>query len=276
MKPKDYCQCDFPIIRNGEYCGDCGLDIESKEEYHKKKLLSELVKAKSLTEHLSQEERNECFFREGQILIACEESQTITIALRNAGFEAYSCDTQECSGGHPEWHIQGDAIKEAYSGKYIAMIGHPPCTFMSKAGARWMYPTAGNIDNERLEKALDAKEFFMKLINAPIDFIAIENPVPLKVVGLPKHTQAIQPYEYGDPFSKKTLLWLKGFEKLVPTDILKDYATYLPSNTGGKKRGQSFRFVNINKQKSSKTFEGIANAIVTQWFGCHSQTPLNK
>jgi hypothetical protein len=143
-----------------------------------------------------------------KILIACEESQTITKKLREKGHEAYSCDLQDCRGEHPEWHIKGDAIKEAYSGKYDAMIAHPPCTFMSKAGARWMYPTAGNVCDIRLSKGLEAKEFFMKLINAPIDKIAIENPLPLKIIGLPAYTQSIQPYQYGDPYSKQTLLWL--------------------------------------------------------------------
>ena len=128
-----------------------------------------------------------------KVLVACEESQTVTKAFRELGFEAYSCDLQECSGGHPEWHIIGDAIKEAYSGKYKMMIGHPPCTFITKAGARWMYPSSGNLCQERFEKAIEAKVFFLKLLNAPIEYIAIENPTPLKVVGLPKQSQAIQP-----------------------------------------------------------------------------------
>ena len=100
------------------------------------------------------------------ILVACEESQTVTKELRKLGNEAYSCDIQECSGGHPEWHIVGDAVKEAYSGKYDMMIAHPPCTYMSRAGARWMYPTAGNLCEKRLTKAMDAKEFFMKMIKS--------------------------------------------------------------------------------------------------------------
>ena len=141
-----------------------------------------------------------------RILVACEESQEVTKAFRELGHEAYSCDIQDCSGGHPEWHIKGDAIKEAYSGKYDMMIAHPPCTYLSKAGARWMYPTAGNLCKKRYQKAMEAKDFFMKMINAPIEYIAVENPTPLKVVDLPKHTQAIQPYEYGHPYSKRTLL----------------------------------------------------------------------
>jgi hypothetical protein len=210
-----------------------------------------------------------------RILIACEESQAVCKEFRLLGHEAYSCDIQECSGGHPEWHIQGDAVVEAYSGKYDLMIAHPPCTFMSKAGARWMYKTAGNLDSKRLEKALKAKEFFGKLLTAPIKHIAIENPVPLKIVGLPTHTQEIQPYYFGDPFSKKTLLWLKNLPKLIHSeyvDLFNDkthsdnYVCYLPSNTGGAKRGQkATKGYSKNSKQHSKTFQGIAKAMATQW-----------
>ena len=201
-----------------------------------------------------------------RVLVACEESQAVTKAFRKLGFEAFSCDIQECSGGHPEWHILGDAIEQAYSGKYDLMIAHPPCTYMSKAGARWMYPTAGNLDENRLKKAIEAKEFFIKLLNAPVKHIAVENPLPLKIVGLPKETQIIQPFEYGHNYSKKTLLWLKNLPKLIPTDIKKDYSPYLPSNTGGVNRGQKFsRGMSKNAKESSKTFEGIANAMAEQW-----------
>jgi hypothetical protein len=200
------------------------------------------------------------------ILVACEESQAVTIELRKLGHEAFSCDIQECSGGYPEWHLKTDAIQEAYSGKYDMMIAHPPCTYMSKAGARWMYPTAGNLSEARFKKAMEAKDFFMKLMNAPIEFIALENPVPLKIIGLPQYTQAIQPYEYGEKFSKKTLLWLKNLPKLLPTDIHTDYIPYLPSNTGGAKRGQKFsRGISKNAKESSKTFQGIARAMAEQW-----------
>jgi hypothetical protein len=200
-----------------------------------------------------------------KVLIACEESQEVCKAFRELGFEAYSCDLQDCSGGHPEWHIKGDAIKEAYSGKYDLMVAHPSCQFITRAGARWMYPTAGNLDSDRYIKAMYAKEFFMKMINAPIKYIAVENPTPLKVVGLPKHTQVIQPYEYGHPFSKRTLLWLKGLPELKPTKIVEDYKPYLPSNTGGGKRGQKATFKSISQKESSKTFSGIAEAMANQW-----------
>ena len=201
-----------------------------------------------------------------KILITCEESQEVCKAFRELGYEAWSCDTQECSGGHPEWHIQGDALIEAYSGKYDLMIAHPPCTYMSAAGARWMYPTAGNLSQDRYEQSMEAKEFFLKLLNAPIKYIAVENPTPLKVVELPPHTQAVQPYQFGHPYSKRTLLWLKNLPQLEYIDVLTEFTPYLPSNTGGKKRGQSYsRGVSKNAKESSKTFRGIAKAMADQW-----------
>ena len=199
-----------------------------------------------------------------RILVACEESQRVTKQFRALGHEAYSCDLLPCSGGHPEWHIKGDAINEAYSGKYDLMIAHPPCTYLSNAGARWLYPK-GKLNNERYKKGLDAKDFFMKLLNSPIERICVENPLPSKIFDLPNYTQIIQPYQFGEPYSKKTLLWLKNLPLLKHTNVIGNYRTYLPSNTGGKKRGQSYRFVSINKIDSSKTFEGIAKAIANQW-----------
>lgn len=201
-----------------------------------------------------------------KILIACEESQTVCKAFRQLGFEAYSCDIQDCSGGHPEWHIKSDAIEEAYSGKYDLMIAHPPCTYMSCAGARWMYPKAGMISQERLNQAMKAKEFFWQLMMAPIKYIVLENPLPLKIVGLPKPSQIIQPYQFGHPYSKKTLLWIKGLPYLKPTSVLSQHTPYLPSNTGGVSRGQKHsRGIAKNAKESSKTFEGVAKAMADQW-----------
>ena len=201
-----------------------------------------------------------------RILMACEESQIVCKEFRLRGHEAYSCDIQDCSGGHPEWHILGDAIDEAYSGKYSLMIAHPPCTYLSNAGARWMYPTAGNIDKNRYDKMIDGRNFFMKLYNAPIEYIAIENPLPMKICELPVHTQIIQPFEYGHAYSKKTLFWLKNLPNLIPTNIITEYIPYLPSNTGGVNRGQKYsKGISKNAKESSKTFEGIADAIANQW-----------
>lgn len=216
-----------------------------------------------------------------KILVACEESQQVTIAFRNKGHEAYSCDLQECSGNHPEWHIKQnvlslingncefktcDGINHIINGQWDLLIAHPPCTYMSKAGARWMYPTAGKISQERLNKALQAKEFFMKFINANCKKICVENPRPLKIVELPNPSQIVQPYEYGHPYSKATCLWLKGLPNLKATNILKEYQPYLPSNTGGFARGRGgSRGIVHNAKEASKTFKGIAEAMADQW-----------
>lgn len=200
-----------------------------------------------------------------RVLVACEESQEVCKAFRAKGHEAYSCDIQECSGGHPEWHIQGNVLP-LLKEKWDLIIAHPPCTYMSKAGARFMYLTAGNVNQERLEKALQAKEFFMQFMNADCDKICIENPTPLKIVGLPKESQVIQPYQFGHPYSKRTLLWLKGLPELKPTNILTEYTPYLPSNTGGFARGKGgSRGVAHNAKDASKTFSGIAQAMAEQW-----------
>lgn len=200
-----------------------------------------------------------------RVLVACEESQTVCIAFRKKGHEAYSCDIIECSGGHPEWHIQGDVLP-LLEEKWDLIIAHPPCTYMSKAGARLMYLTAGNVNQERLEKALKAKEFFMRFMNANCEKICIENPTPLKIVGLPKESQVIQPYQFGHPYSKRTLLWLKGLPELKPTYILSEYKPYLPSNTGGFARGKGGSIgAAYNAKDRSKTFRGIAEAMADQW-----------
>ena len=200
-----------------------------------------------------------------RVLVACEESQEVCKAFRARGHEAYSCDIQECSGGYPEWHIQSDVLP-LLKEKWDLIIAHPPCTYMSKAGARFMYLTAGNVNQERLEKALQAKDFFMQFMNADCDKICIENPTPLKIVGLPKESQVIQPYQFGHPYSKRTLLWLKGLPELKPTNILAEYTPYLPSNTGGFARGKGgSRGVAHNAKDASKTFSGIARAMAEQW-----------
>ena len=193
-----------------------------------------------------------------KILVACEESQAVCKAFRAKGHEAYSCDILPCSGGHPEWHIQGDAIKEAYSGKYDMMIAHPPCTYLSNAGARFLYPK-GVLNEERLALGLEAKEFFMQLLNAPIEKIAVENPVQSRVFGIPKYDQVIEPYQFGHPFKKKTCLWLKNLPPLEPTNVL-------PKPESTKVAGNWFNKGGKERQKNrSKTFPGIAEGMANQW-----------
>jgi hypothetical protein len=217
-----------------------------------------------------------------RVLVACEESQEVCKAFRELGHEAYSCDIMPCSGGHPEWHIQCDVLEilgeqmrivtqngiEHWIDEWDLMIAHPPCTYISKAGACRMFPKAGMVDGERLKKGMEAKDFFMKLLNANIKLIAVENPFPLKIIELPKYTQIIQPYQFGHPFSKKTLLWLKGLPKLFATGVIEKHIPYLPSNTGGRKRGQKCRTDKDavrNPKEASKTFSGIAKAMAEQW-----------
>jgi len=199
-----------------------------------------------------------------RVLVACEESQTVCKAFRERGHEVYSCDVIDCSGGHPEWHIKDDVLKHLDDG-WDMMIAHPPCTYLSRAGARWLYPQ-GTLNNDRFALGLFAKDFFLKLWSSNIPLIAIENPTPFKVFNMPKETQVIQPYQFGEPFSKRTLLWLKNLPPLISTLIVSDYKSLLPSNTGyGRRKGQHYQYVNISAKESSKTFQGIANAMATQW-----------
>ncbi len=202
-----------------------------------------------------------------KVLVACEESQAVTIELRKLGHEAYSCDLVPCSGGHPEWHLQED-VTEILKQQWEMIIGFPPCTYLSNAGACRLYPTKGNIDVERYKKGLKAKEFFMSIINADCDKIAVENPISSKVFKMPKHTQQIQPYEFGHPFTKKTRLWLKGLPNLIPTNIVEPIGPYVCGNSDIWKK-QATKGEVIGKEKSSKhrskTFPGIARAMAEQW-----------
>ncbi len=192
-----------------------------------------------------------------RILIACEESQAVCKAFRAKGHEAYSCDILPCSGGHPEWHIQGDVLEQLNKG-WDMMIAHPPCTYLTNAGAVHLYPK-GVLNQERFSKGIEARTFFTKLLEAPIERMCVENPIPSTVYGLPKYSQIIQPYEYGHPFSKRTCLWLKNLPLLTPSNIVEErQSTKIAGNwfnKGGKDR-------QVNR---SKTFQGIADAMANQW-----------
>lgn len=217
------------------------------------------------------------------VLIACEESQAVCKEMRRLGHRAFSCDIIECSGGHPEWHIKGDVLpildgrckfrtmdgmEHEVADRWDMIIAHPPCTYMSKAGARWMYPKAGVVDTGRLRLAMEAKKFFLSMLYADCEKIAVENPRPLKIVALPACTQIVQPYEHGHEYSKATCLWLKGLPKITPTKIVSKYTPYMPSNTGAYKRGKGgARGVAHDPRTASKTFHGIARAFAEQWAG---------
>jgi len=193
-----------------------------------------------------------------KILIACEESQTVCKAFRKLGHEVFSCDTQACSGEHPEWHIQGDVLEHLNEG-WDMMIAHPPCTYLSRAGTRWLFPK-GILNQERYNKGIEAKEFFLKLLNANIPKIVIENPVPHKVFDMPKETQKIQPYEFGHTAQKATLLWIKNLPLLKGTKLVKP--EYYICNKGWR---HSKFCANWDGKKKSKTFSGIAKAMAEQW-----------
>ena len=191
-----------------------------------------------------------------RVLVACEESQRVCIAFRNKGHEAYSCDIMPCSGGHPEWHIQDDVLKHLDE-NWDLIIAHPPCTYLSNAGAGMLFPK-GVLNKERYQKGLEAKEFFMKLYNAPCSKICVENPISSRIFEMPPYTQQIEPFQFGHPFQKKTRLWLKGLPPLKPTNIVEKRESTVTAawfNKGGKER-------RINR---SKTFEGIAQAMADQW-----------
>ena len=190
-----------------------------------------------------------------KILIACEYSGIVRDAFTRKGHDAWSCDILPTES--PGNHFQGDVLEYLDKG-WDLMIAHPPCTYLSNAGARFLYPK-GKLNEDRYKLGLKAKDFFMKLYNAPIDKICVENPISSKIFALPKHTQTIQPYEYGHPFSKSTRLWLKNLPELKPTNITnKKQSTKIPGNwfnKGGKDR----------QKNRSKFFDGFANAMADQW-----------
>lgn len=215
------------------------------------------------------------------ILVACEESQRVCIEFRKMGHVAFSCDVKPCSGGHPEWHIKGDVLplldghctfvnmenSQFYlPNRWDMIIAFPPCTYMTNAGAVRMR-VKGEIVKERYQKAMDAKVFFMRIMNADCEKIAIENPTPMKLIELPQYTQVVQPYQFGHPYSKRTCLWLKGLQKLEPTKILEYHEPYV--NGGCKDSHGNYRRFSGRKERDpetrSKTFLGIAQAMAMQW-----------
>ena len=203
-----------------------------------------------------------------RVLVACEESQEVCKAFRATGHEAYSCDLVPCSGGHPEWHIQADAL-EIIKIHWDLVIAHPPCTYLTSAGAVNLFNDAHEvIDKEREEKGWQAKEMFLRFLNeANADRVAVENPAPMKHFGLPKFDQIIEPYYFGDPWKKRTCLWLRGLPPLQATNVVKPKGCWV--SCSGKHTRTKLLDVkgHRNPKTRSKTFSGIAKAMADQWGG---------
>jgi hypothetical protein len=217
------------------------------------------------------------------------------MALRALGHEAYSCDLLPCSGGHPEWHFQNDVFEIIenkggilqngglnYSTEpWEMMIAHPPCTFLAVSGAKWYYhpddkhlPTLNRRPHPRFPNRAndreDALNFFKKLFEAPIDKIAVENPVGIISSRYRKPDQTIHPWMFGNEASKATCLWLKNLPKLKPTDIVgKGERVVLSSGRSLPKWYSDALTKSKNaaerRTMRSKTFEGIAKAMAEQW-----------
>ena len=227
-----------------------------------------------------------------KVLVACEESQEVCKAFRALGHEAYSCDILECSGGHPEWHIQADilpllngnctfttmdGVEHMIDGKWDMVIAFPPCTHLAVSGAAWF-------EKKRADgRQREGIEFFCQFLNADCDRIAIENPVGIisgdyvrkyfpdiaEQYGLPvKPTQKIHPWQFGDSFEKTTCLWLRGLQPLTPTNIVDkgEFITHKSGKVKPKWFADAFKLPPEERSKvRSKTFPGIAKAMAEQW-----------
>lgn len=224
-----------------------------------------------------------------RLLVCCEESQRVCIAFRERGWEAYSCDIEPCSGGHPEWHIQQDVLPlingdcefdtvdgehHIIEGEWDLLICHPPCTYLTVAGNRWF-----NVDKygekaiKRMKDREKAVDFFMKFINASCNHIAVENPVGIMSNRYRKPNQIIQPYYFGEHARKGTCLWLKDLPNLKETNVVDPgvildggYSVGASANWATNSNGKALRWNDPETAKArSKTFPGIAQAMADQW-----------
>jgi site-specific DNA-cytosine methylase len=205
-----------------------------------------------------------------RILVACEESQSVTIELRKLGHEAYSCDLVESSGGKPEWHLQKD-LMELLDQEWDMILAFPPCTYLTVTGNRWFnIERYGEKAIKRHEDRKAAIEFFMAIANAKCDKIAIENPVGVMSSEWRKPDQIVNPYQFGDAFEKKTCLWLKGLPLLESTNEVEPpkRAEFKSGKTMPAWYAEAWKLPKEERAKlRSKTFPGIAKAMATQWAG---------
>ena len=207
------------------------------------------------------------------VLVACEESQRVCRAFRAKGHNAFSCDILPCSGGHPEWHIQGDVLpllngfcefktmgetQHRVEAQWDMIIAFVPCTYTSNAGAKHLWK-GHKLNVERYYKGMCGKALFMAVYHADCPVIVIENPTPSKIFDYPTPTQFVQPYWFGDPWSKKTNLWIKGKQPLVPTNMVEPKCNCHEAGTWFMKGGKD------RQMNRSKTPMGLAQAMADQW-----------
>lgn len=204
----------------------------------------------------------------GKVLIACEESQAVTKEMRALGIEAYSCDIEPCSGGHPEWHIQGD-VTPVLKQEWDMIIAFPPCTYLTVSGNRWFnIERYGEKAIKRYRDRKKAVDFFMMFANAECEKIAIENPVGVMSSEWRKPDQIINPFQFGDTFEKKICLWLKGLPILDPADIVEppQRTEFKSGKTMPSWYAEAWSLPKAERAKlRSKTFPGIAKAMAKQW-----------
>ena len=203
-----------------------------------------------------------------KVLVACEESQRVTMAFRELGHEAFSCDIEPCSGGHPEWHIQDDALLVINEG-WDLIVAHPPCTYLTVTGNRWFnVERYGEKAIKRHSLREEAAQFFMAFINADCERIAVENPIGYMSSTFRKPDQIIHPYMFGDPERKATCLWLKGLPLLEATNVVEPEIIKYKNGKGTDSRWHMETMKLPPKERAkerSKTFPGIARAMANQW-----------
>lgn len=201
-----------------------------------------------------------------RVLVACECSQKVCKAFRARSIDAYSCDIQDSYGGCPQWHIKGDVLDYLDDG-WDLVIAHPPCTYLSKVQGNLIFKrlSDGSVvvrDYERLYKGLKATIFFKRFFDCKAPFLCIENPVMLSCWGVRRPDCVVQPFEFGEPFSKKTCFWLRNLPPLMPTDLIlpssvRSWIRVVPGFSANTKFKQA--------RLRSETFSGIANAMAAQW-----------